>query len=76
MCYIITMMNDDLADMIRVSIEETITPEEEARMEFERGEHERERAESWEALEAQFGPLHFRNGRFDYSDYEGMAWKD
>ena len=52
------------------------TPEEEARMEFERGERECERAEVWERLEAQFGPLHFRNGRFDYSDYDDMGWKD
>ena len=69
------MMND-LSDMIQVSIEETITPEEEARMEFERGERECERAEVWERLEALFGPLHFRNGRFDYSDYDDMGWKD
>ena len=54
---LIPMMND-LSDMIQVSIEETITPEEEARMEFERGEHESERAERWAAVEAEHGPLH------------------
>lgn len=69
------MMND-LSDMIQVSIEETITLADEARMEHERSERERERAEIWQALEAQFGPLHFRNGCFDYSDYDDLGWKD
>ena len=45
-------------------------------MEHERGEREREKRERWDALEAQYGPLHFRNGRFEYAEYEGMAWKD
>ncbi len=72
---LIPMMND-LSDMIQVSVEETITLADEARMEHERGERERERAEVWDRLEAQFGPLHFRNGRFDYSDYDDLGWKD
>ena len=72
-------MNDDLMDMIRISCDECITADDEAQMEHERGMREaeaRERAEIWEALEAEFGPLHFRNGRFEYADYEGMVWKD
>ena len=67
-------MNKDLQDMIQVSCEETITDADEAQMEYERGE--RERADIWAALEDEFGPLHFRNGRFEYHEYEGMAWKD
>ena len=58
------------------TIEETLTPDVDAQLEHERGERERERAEIWAALEAQHGPLHFRNGRFEYAEYEGMAWKD
>ena len=72
-------MNDDLMDMIRISCDECITADDEALMENERGmreEEERQRAEIWQALEAEFGPLHFRNGRFDYHEYDGMAWKD
>ena len=65
------MMNDMMP-----TIEETLTPDVDAQLEHERGEHERERAEIWAALEAQHGPLHFRNGRFEYDEYEGMAWKD
>ena len=67
---------NDLFDMIRVSFEESTTAADEAQMEHERNERERKRAEVWERLEAQFGPLHFRDGRFEYADYEGMAWKD
>ena len=67
------MMND-LSDMIQVSCEENITAADEAQMEHERGE--RERAEVWERLEAQFGPLHFRNGCFNYSEYNDLGWKD
>jgi hypothetical protein len=73
------MMNNELMDMIRVSCDECISAADEAQMEHERGMREaeaRERAEMWEALEAEFGPLHFRNGRFEYADYEGMVWKD
>jgi len=70
---LIPMMND-LSDMIQVSIEETITPEEEARMEFERGEHESERAERWAAVEAEHGPLH--GPLWWAAGLEGMAWKD
>ena len=65
--------------MIQVGCEELITAADEAQMEHERGVREaeaRERAEVWAALEAQHGPLHFRNGRFEYAEYEGMAWKD
>ena len=72
-------MNDDLMDMIRISCDECITADDEAQMEHERGmreEEERQRAEMWQALEAEFGPLHFRNGLFDYHEYDGMAWKD
>lgn len=67
------MMND-LSDMIQVSIEETITFEEEARMEFERDERESERAERWAAIEATHGPLH--GPLWWAAGYEGMAWKD
>jgi len=70
---LITMMND-LSDMIQVSIEETITPEEEARMEFERGEHEAEHAERWAAIEATHGPLH--GPLWWAAGYGDMAWKD
>ena len=73
------MMNNELMDMIRVSCDECISAADEAQMEHERGMREaeaRERAEMWEALEAEFGQLHFRNGRFEYADYDGMAWKD
>ena len=73
------MMNNELMDMIRVSCDECISAADEAQMEHERGMREaeaRERAEMWEAFEAEFGPLHFRNGRFEYADYEGMVWKD
>ena len=69
----------DLQDMIQVSCEEAITDADEAQMEYVRGvreEEERHRAEIWAALEDEFGPLHFRNGRFEYHEYEGMAWKD
>lgn len=66
------MMND----MIHIGCEELITATDEARMEHERGERERERAEIWAALEARHGPLCFRNGCFEYADYDGMAWKD
>ena len=75
----ITLMNDNLMDMIRVSCDECVCDDDIARMEHERGEREREereRQEHWDALEAQHGPLHFRNGRFEYAEYEGMAWKD
>ena len=70
---LIPMMND-LSDMIQVSIEETITFEEEARMEFERDERESERAERWAAIEATHGPLH--GPLWWAAGYEGMAWKD
>ncbi len=68
MSYIIPMMND----MTHVGCEEMISAADEARMEHERGERERERAETWAAIEAQHGPLH----RHAYAAYEGMAWKD
>jgi len=73
---VILYVMNDLSDMIRVSIEEAFNSADEAQIEYDRAERERERAETWERLEAQFGPLHFRNGRFEYADYEGMAWKD
>ena len=66
-------------DMIRVSCDECISAADEAQMEYMRGvreEEEQHRAEVWAALEDEFGPLHFRNGRFEYADYDGMAWKD
>ena len=66
------MMND----MTHIGCEELITAADEAQMEHERGERERKQAEVWVALENEFGPLHFRNGRFDYADYDGMGWKD
>jgi hypothetical protein len=75
MGYIITM-NNELMDMIRVSCDECVCDAAEAQIEHERGEHERARAEIWAALEAQHGPLCFRNGCFEYAEYEGMAWKD
>tara|TARA_B100000029_G_scaffold497233_1_gene564579 strand:+ start:1164 stop:1358 length:195 start_codon:yes stop_codon:yes gene_type:complete len=64
------MMNDMMP-----TIEETITPDIEAQLEheeWERGEREREQREHWDALEAQYGPLH----RHPYASYEGMVWKD
>ena len=67
------MMND-LSDMIQVSIEETITLADEARMEHERGERESERAERWAAIEATHGPLH--GPLWWAAGFEGMAWKD
>ena len=78
MGYIITM-NNELMDMIRVSCDETVCAATEAEMEYARGvreEEERHRAEVWAALEDEFGPLLCHRGRFDYSEYEGMAWKD
>ena len=71
----ITLMNDNLMDMIRVSCDECISAADEAQMEHERGEREREvreHQEHWDALEEQYGPLH----RHAYAGYEGMAWKD
>jgi hypothetical protein len=68
MSYIIPMMND----MIDIGCEEMISDADEARMEHERAERESERAETWAAIEAQYGPLH----RHAYAAYEGMAWKD
>ena len=68
MSYITTMMHD----MIHVGCEELITEADEAQMEYERGEREREQREHWDALEAQYGPLH----RHPFSSYEGMVWKD
>ena len=62
-------------DMIQVGCEEAISAADEAQMEHERGEREREervRQEHWDALEAQHGPL----DRHAYAGYEGMAWKD
>ena len=64
------MMNDMMP-----TIEETLTPDVDAQLEHERGEHEaeaRERAEAWECIEAAHGPLH----RHDYSVYTSMGWKD
>ena len=66
-------------DMVHVGCEEMISAADEAQMEYMRGvreEEEQHRAEVWAALEDEFGPLHFRNGRFEYADYEGMVWKD
>jgi hypothetical protein len=78
MGYIITM-NNELMDMIRVSCDEAVCAATEAEIEYARGvreEEERHRAEAWAALEDEFGPLLCHRGRFDYSEYEGMAWKD
>ena len=66
-----TMMND----MIHIGCEELITEADEAQMEHERGECEREERERWEAVEATHGPLHGPLGWW-YSAYDGMAWKD
>ena len=73
----ITLMNDNLMDMVQVGCEESISAADEAQMEHERGVREaeaRERADTWAALEATHGPL-VRVG-WDYSEYDGMAWKD
>ena len=75
MGYIITM-NNELMDMIRVSCDECVCDADEARIEHERGEHERARAEIWAALEDEFGPLLCHGGRFDYSEYDDLGWKD
>ena len=79
MGYIIRMMNDELMDMVRVSCDECVCETTAAEIEHARGvreEEERHRAEVWAALEDEFGPLLCHRGRFDYSEYEGMAWKD
>ena len=76
--YIIPMMNDMMP-----TIEETATPDILAQIEHEewqRGQEERERAEEWEAAEAEHGPLmtavQWHQHCADYNDYLGEAWKD
>ncbi len=70
------MMND----MIHVGCEELITAADEAQMEHERGEREREEHERWVAVEAEHGPLLTRSEwarhESDYSEYIDMVWKD
>jgi len=73
------MMNE-LMDMIQVGCEESISAADEARMEHERGEREREREESWADLVAIHGPLMtdaaWKLYLAEYGDYLDMAWKD
>jgi hypothetical protein len=60
-------------DMIHIGCEESITAADEARMEHERGEHEREHAETWASLVATHGPLmtdaEWKLYLAEYSDY-------
>ena len=44
-------------DMIQVGCEESISAADEAQMEHERGEREREERERWGSLEVEHGPL-------------------
>ena len=70
------MMND----MIHIGCEEAITAADEAQMEHERGEREREREESWANLVAIHGPLmtddEWKVFVAEYGDYLDMVWKD
>ena len=73
------MMND-IMDMVHVGCEELITEADEAQMEYERGEHEREERERWADLVAIHGPLmtdvEWQQYVREYGDYLGMVWKD
>ena len=71
---------NELMSMIQVGCEEAITDADEARLEHERGEHERESQETWASLVAVHGPLmtdvEWRQYLVEYGDYLGMVWKD
>ena len=70
-------------DMVQVGCEEMGGADDEARMEHERGERERERAEiaeAWARLEAVHGPLmtadEWVRHSLDYNAYMAQIWKD
>ena len=67
-------------DMIQVGCEETISAADEAQMEHERGEREREERERWADLVAIHGPLmtdvEWRQYLVEYGDYLNEVWKD
>ena len=72
------MMN--MMDMIQVGCEESISAADEAQMEHERGEREREERERWADLVAIHGPLmtdvEWRQYLVEYGDYLNEVWKD
>ena len=76
MGYIIPMMND----MTHIGCEEMITAADEAQMEHERGEREREERERWADVVAIHGPLmtdaEWQQYVREYGDYLSMVWKD
>ena len=67
-------------DMIQVGYEEEISAADEAQMEHERGEREREDRERWADLVAIHGPLmtdvEWRQYLVEYGDYLNEVWKD
>ena len=73
-------MNNNLMDMIQVGCEEEISAADEAQMEHERGEREREERERWADLVAIHGPLmtdvEWRQYLAEYGDYLNEVWKD
>ena len=73
-------MNDRLMDMVQVGCEEAISAADEAQMEHERGEREREVEERWADLVAVHGPLmtdvEWRQYLAEYGEYMDMVWKD
>ena len=71
---------NDIMDMVQVGCEEAITDADEAQMEHERGERERESEETWASLVATHGPLmtdvEWKQFVGEYADYLDMGWKD
>ena len=67
-------------DMIQGGGEEAISAADEAQMEHERGEREREERERWADLVAIHGPLmtdvEWRQYLVEYGDYLNEVWKD
>ena len=73
------MMND-IMDMVHVGCEEMISAADEAQMEHERGEREREVSERWQDMVAIHGPLmtdvEWQRYVGEYAEYLDQAWKD
>ena len=76
----ITLMNNNLMDMVQVGCEESISAADEAQMEHERGSHEREEFERGAGAVAIHGPLmtdvEWRQYLAEYGEYMDMVWKD
>ena len=73
-------MNNNLMDMVQVGCEESISAADEAQMEHERGEREREVENRWANLVAIHGPLmtdsEWSQYLAEYGEYMDMVWKD